>query len=68
MAQLLHEPWSWSSTTPVSTSALTTTRSPPSACTAGRIISISSSSAAWRSARSWSLSILCLLENRHLRR
>src|SRR5580692_3514126 len=56
MAQELHAPWSSTSTTPVSTSARTRTRSPPSACTAGRMRSMIPWSLARRSALSASLS------------
>src|SRR5580698_10113714 len=56
MAQELHAPWSSTSTTPVSTSARTRTRSPPSACTAGRMRSMMPWSLARRSDLSSSLS------------
>src|SRR5579875_2252169 len=56
MAQLLHAPCSCSSTTPVSTSALTSTRSPPSCWMIGRTMSSSSVSWARRPAFSSSLS------------
>ncbi len=57
MAHELHAPWSWTSTTPVATSADTRTRSPPSACTAGRIRSMMATRAARRSPRSSSLNV-----------
>ena len=50
-AHELQAPWSCTSTTPVSTSARTSTRSPPSACTAGRMRSMIPWSLARRSAR-----------------
>src|ERR1019366_7814687 len=55
-AQELQAPWSCTSTTPASTSARTSTRSPPSACTAGRMRSMIPCSLLRRSARSASLS------------
>ena len=54
-AQELQAPCSWTSTTPVTTSADTSTRSPPSAWTAGRMSSMIAVRAARRSPRSSSV-------------
>src|SRR4051812_29895396 len=55
MAHELQEPCSMTSTSPVSTSASTRMRSPPSCCTAGRIMSMSAVRSSSRSLRSSSV-------------